>query len=113
MATNALEVSTRAERFPIRIPVRYRRPHSPEWLETWTENVSRSGVLFRADRTLNPTTTVEVTLELPPTNGDGAHAWVVCKGKVARVDHPHNGATSPILAVAIHHYRLTRKWQPN
>jgi hypothetical protein len=113
MATRALEASTRPERFPIRIPVRYRKPHTPQWLEAWTENVSRSGVLFRTDSTFKPTTNVEVTLKLPPTRGDGAHAWVVCKGEVVRVDQTHNGEIAPTLAVAIHHYRLTRKWQPN
>lgn len=113
MASSPRGVSTRPERFEICVPVRYRRPHSPEWLEAWTENISRSGVLFRTDNTFKPTTMLEMTIELPPTNGDGAHAWIVCKGQVIRVGATHNGAISPTLAVAIHHYRLTRNRQPN
>jgi hypothetical protein len=113
MAKRVQEPSTRAERFPIHLPVRYRIPRSPEWFEARTENVSRSGVLFRTERIFKPTTTVQVRLELPPTNGDGAHAEVVCKGEVVRVEQTLGGGISPALAVEILDYRFTRKRQPN
>jgi len=104
---------TRAKRFFIQIPVRYRVPDSPEWLEAQTENVSYTGVLFRTKSILKPTTNLEVRLELPPTKGDGGHPEVVCKCQVVRVDK-HPGRKSPTaLAVAIQDYRLTRTPQPN
>jgi len=97
----------------VHIPVRYRLPHSPEWFEAQTENVSHTGVLFRTECILEPRTIVDVRLELPPTNGDGFHAEVVCKCEVVRVDQTYGGGIAPALAVAIHNYRLTRKLQPN
>jgi hypothetical protein len=113
MAKRVHEVSARAERFPVQIPVRYRIPHGPEWFEARTENVSHTGVLFRTKSILKPTTLLEVRLELPPTNGNRSHAEVVCKCEVVRVEQARGGGISPALAVAIHDYRLTRNPQPN
>jgi hypothetical protein len=112
-AKRAEEASARAERFQVQLPVRYRIPHSPEWFEARTENVSCTGVLFRTNCILKPTTLLEVRLELPPTKRIGTQAEVVCKCEVVRVEQIHSGGISPALAVAIHDYRLTRKRQPN
>lgn len=113
MARRLNEALTRAERFLVEIPVRYRIPRSPEWFEARTENVSHTGVLFRSKCILQPTTIVDVRLQIPPTNGDGAHAEVVCKGEVVRVEQTPGGGVSPALAVALHNYRITRKRLPN
>jgi len=113
MGSGLPEASARAKRFPLQIPLRYRLPHTPDWVEARTENVSRTGVLFQSERVFKPTTMVDVRLEIPPTNGNGAHAEVVCKCEVVRVEQPRESRISPALAVAIHRYRFTRKWQPN
>jgi hypothetical protein len=113
MARRLPEASGRAARFPVHIPVRYRLPHSPEWLEARTENVSHTGVLFRTKCILKPTTIVDVRLEIPPTNVDGSHGEVVCKCEVVRVDKVRGRKTSPGLAMAIRNYRFTRKQEPN
>lgn len=113
MARRLRQVSTRANRFPVQIPIRYRLPQSPEWIESQTENVSHTGVLFRTKSILKPTTIVDVRLEFPPTNGDGTHAEVVCKCEVIRVDQTRGRKTSRGLAVAIRNYRFTRKQEPN
>lgn len=112
-ARSGREASTRAERFPVQIPVRYRIPKSPEWFAARTENVSHTGVLFRAEYLFQPTTMVEVRLELPPTNKGGVNAEVVCKCEVVRVEQTRAGGIPPALAVAILDYRLTRKQRPN
>lgn len=106
------DVSTRAVRFPVRMPVRYRLPRNPQWFEASTENVSRTGVLFRSDCDLKPATMVDVTLQVPLVNRDGDHAEVVCKCKVVRTEEPCNGSISPAVAVAIHNYRFRRKRLP-
>jgi len=113
MARGFSEASTRANRFPVHIPLRFRLPHRPEWVEARTENASRTGVLFRSECIFKPTTRVEVRLEIPSTNGDGAHAEVVCECEVVRVEQTRGAEISPALAVAIHKYRFTRKCQPN
>ena len=107
------EASTRAERFPVHIPVRYHLPHSPEWFEARTENVSHTGVLFRSERIFKPATIVDVHLVIPPTSGGGAHAEVVCKCEVVRVEQNRGARIFPALALAIHNYRFMRKGRPN
>ena len=114
MVKRTHQASTRAERFPVHIPVRYRLPHSSEWFEAWTENVSRSGILFRTERpTFQPTTTLDVRLEFPPVSGEGVHVEAVCQGEVVRVEQACHGGISPAIAIAIHHYRLAQKRLPN
>jgi len=108
------EAPVRAQRFPIHIPIRYRIPSSRDWLVACTENVSCSGVLFRTECTFDPTTTLDLRLELPAINDKhGIHGEVVCKGEVVRME-PTDGVGTPLaVAVAIHNYRLAKKKQPN
>jgi hypothetical protein len=112
MARKPAEASTRAERFQVHMPVRYRVPDSPEWLEGCTENVSHTGVLFRTKSILKPSTLVDVRLEVPPTRTDGSRAEVVCKCEVVRVEKSGK-KNAPALAFAIRNYRFTRKQEPN
>ena len=42
MARKLQDGSIRAERFQVHMPVLYRTPDSPEWIETRTENVSHT-----------------------------------------------------------------------
>ena len=109
------EASGRARRFPIHIPIRYRLPRSPHWFEAFTENVSRSGVLFRTDRVFEPTTDLDLRLELPQVdNGEGVRGEVVCKGKVVRTDRSADREGIPAsVAVSIHRYWLAQKREPN
>lgn len=102
--------SDRAPRFPIHIPIRYRRLHSRDWLVGSTENVSRSGVLFRAERPFELAAILDLRLELPQTNDqDRVRAEIACKGEVVRVDLTYDAGGSVAVAVAIHDYRLVQK----
>jgi hypothetical protein len=106
--------SGRAPRFPIHIPIRYRIPRSPRWFVACTENVSRSGVLFRTECVFEPTTPLDLRLELPSVdNGDGLHGEIVCKGEVVRMNQPDPVGIPPTVAVAIHNYRLAQKRRQN
>ncbi len=109
------EASGRARRFPIHIPVRYRMAHSPEWFDAYTENVSRSGVLFRTERTFEPTTALDIRLELPAVdNGERVRGEVVCKGEVVRMDPSDDREGIPSgVAVAFHRYWMTQKRETN
>jgi hypothetical protein len=108
------EAPVRAQRFPIHIPIRYRIPSSRDWLVACTENVSCSGVLFRTECAFDPTTTLDLRLELPPINNKhGIHGEVVCKGEVVRMEPTDGVGTSPTVGVAILNYRLAKKKQPN
>jgi len=102
--------SDRAPRFPIHIPIRYRMLHSRDWLVGSTENVSRSGVLFRAERPFELTATLDLRLELPPINNDDrVRGEIACKGEVVRVEWTYDAGGSVAVAVAIHDYRLVQK----
>lgn len=106
------EAPVRAQRFPIHVPIRYRISSSRDWLVASTENVSRSGILFRTDCVFEPTTPLDLRLELPPINNKaGIHAEVICKGEVVRIEHTDGVGTPPAVAVAIHNYRLAKKKQ--
>ncbi|MGA9058162.1 MAG: PilZ domain-containing protein [Terriglobia bacterium] len=108
-----MKASNRAARFPIHIPVRYREPCGRAWIEGKTENISRSGVLFRTESVLSPKTAVEVRLALPVVIEDEAPCEILCKGVVVRVEQSSIRGAPPALAVAIQHYRLSRGRQVN
>ena len=102
---------TRAERFRINIPVRYREPHSPTWFEGRTENISYSGVLLRTDVSLQPQTALELRFELPVAVLGEARGEIVCKGAVVRIEENPISGIPTALAVAIRGYRMTRGGQ--
>lgn len=104
----APEGATRAERFAICIPVRYREPRSSKWFEGRTENISYSGVLFRTEFPLRPKTTVEMRIELPVAVLGEAPGEIVCKGAVVRIEESPISGIPPALAVALRGYRMAR-----
>ena len=109
MGRRVEETSTRAERFHVEMPVRYRLPDSREWYEALTENVSRTGVLIRGECEFPPATLVDVLLEVPQLSRDDGPAEVVCQGEVVRKEGPRRSNLFPAVAVAIHNFRLRRK----
>ena len=100
--------STRAKRFAIHIPIRYRKPHTSRWFEGKTENISYSGVLFRAEIPLQPRTTIELRFELPVAILGEAGGEIVCKGVVVRIEENPVSGIPPALAVSIGGYRMAR-----
>jgi hypothetical protein len=106
------EAWSRAARFPVQLPIRYRLPHSPEWFEARTENVSHTGVLLRTESIFKPNTILDLRLELPSPVGNGSPAAVVCKCEVVRVEQTRGRGAPPALALAILNYRLRRQPRP-
>jgi hypothetical protein len=76
--------SQRAARFIMETPVRYRIVGDIDWRQGQTENISRSGVLFRVERALVPSASIEMRLALPVTLAGEAAASIVCLGRVVR-----------------------------
>jgi PilZ domain len=98
----------RARRFLIQTRLRYRVKRERTWREGKTENMSRSGLLFRGEFVIKPTTQIEISMVLPSgILGDGA-AEVVCRGTVVRTVPPASAGSMPGLATTISHYRLVR-----
>jgi hypothetical protein len=112
MGTRHHQTESRAIRFPLHLPMHYRTPASEEWLEARTENVSRTGVLFETKRILEPSTEVDLKLEVPPPVGQGTHAEVICRCQVVRVEGSNPDRIAPVVAVEIKNYRFARRGVP-
>jgi len=114
MLTKRQQDPGRARRFPIRIPIRFRIPRSTDWFVACTENVSRSGVVFRTERAFEPATALDMRMELPRTDhNDSVRAEIVCKGEVVRVEQSDPHGVPQTVAVAIRQYRFAQKRLPN
>jgi hypothetical protein len=72
---------SRAQRFPIKLPLRYREIGTTPWLKGSTVNISRTGVLFQAERDFPVQTVLEMRIRFP-------EAVVACRGPVVREQVP-------------------------
>jgi DNA-binding response OmpR family regulator len=105
-AVRAREVApTRAQRFQLHLPLRYRRLGETAWHVGTTENISRSGLLFQADESLQPNSQLEINLVLPAEIAGLSGTEVVCRGEVVRTVEPQ-GSMSPALAARILQYHF-------
>ena len=98
--------SFRAQRFKLRLPIRYRPVGEPDWRSGTTENISRSGVLFRAQEALQPMAQLEISLVLPPEIAGVSAAEVVCRGEIVRTVEPDTATLHPALAAKILQYHF-------
>ena len=105
-AARAREIPpSRAQRFQLHLPLRYRRLGEATWHVGTTENISRSGLLFQADETLQPNSQLEINLVLPAEIAGLSGTEVVCRGEVVRTIEPQ-GSLSPALAARILQYHF-------
>jgi len=110
MSTKTSNPSTdRARRFALHLPVYFRQPDSPIWLEGTTENISYTGVLVRSSVPLVPDTSLELRLQLALGAKLDQASEIRCKGSVVRVEQRHTPEASVALAVAIRDYRIVRR----
>lgn len=105
--TRPREVSpSRAQRFQLHLPLRYRRLGEKQWHEGKTENISRSGLLFQADEALQPNSQLEISLVLPAEIAGLSATEVVCRGEVVRTVESAEKSISPALAARILQYHF-------
>jgi hypothetical protein len=103
-----LSVKNRARRFGIQIHLRYRLSGESKWWKGTTENISRSGVLFRGEEFAEPNTPLEMSFVLPEEIFGMRRAEVVCRGTVIWSERPKRPGVFPALASTISHYRFIR-----
>ena len=96
----------RAQRFQLHLPLRYRRLGDKQWHVGTTENISRSGLLFRGDDALQPNCQLEINLVLPTEIAGLSGTEVVCRGEVVRTVDPQGDTMSPALAARILQYHF-------
>jgi PAS domain S-box-containing protein len=97
---------SRAQRFQLHLPLRYRRLGEKQWHDGKTENISRSGMLFQGDEVLQPSSQLEINLVLPAEIAGLSSTEVVCRGEVVRTVEPGNTTLNPALAARILQYHF-------
>ena len=63
----------------------YREAGNPNWLEGQTENISRSGVLFRAKNPIHPDTQIQLLIEIPLEVAGSDAGLSMCEARAVRV----------------------------
>jgi PAS domain S-box-containing protein len=103
------DVGLRAPRISAHVPLRYRIAGEQAWRETTTQNISRSGVLFASDQSLEPKIELEISLKLPPEleGIGGAEVW--CRGEVVRNVVPRSSDVPAALAAKFLEYRFVSR----
>lgn len=102
----------RALRFAIPISILYRTPGDETWAKGWTENISKSGVLFRTDRPIEVDTPVELLMEIPTWISSTVSGKIICRGRIVRAEPPSPLEQRPAVAAAILEYELARPADP-
>jgi CheY-like chemotaxis protein len=97
---------SRAQRFQLHLPLKYRRLDENNWHDGETRNISRSGLLFQAEALLQPNVVLEINLVLPAEIAGLSPTEVVCRGEVVRTVQPAGEAMPPALAARILQYRF-------
>ena len=95
----------RARRFNLHLPLRYRPLGEKSWRPGTTENISRSGLLFKAQESLNPAVLLEISLVLPAEIAGLPATEVICRGEVVRSVEAQ-GQVTPALAAKILQYHF-------
>ena len=99
-------VPFRAQRFKLHLPLRYRQIGQHDWRVGTTENISRSGLLFRAEEAIAPNIQLEINLVLPAEIAGLASTEVMCRGEVVRTVEAETPSMSPALAAKILQYHF-------
>ena len=87
----------RAPRFAIPISMLYREEGDSNWLQGQTENISRSGVLFSAEKAIRADTQIHLLIEIPLEVGGREAGLSMCMARAVRTV---DGAR-PFVAAAI------------
>jgi PAS domain S-box-containing protein len=98
--------STRAQRFQLHLPLKYRQLNEENWHDGETKNISRSGLLFQAEDLLQPNVILEINLVLPAEIAGLSATEVVCRGEVVRTVNANGEKMPPALAAKILQYHF-------
>ncbi len=104
--TQDREQALRAQRFRIEVPLRYRQIGENDWRTGKTENISRSGMLFRAEQVIPTNVQLEINLVLPAEIAGLSAAEVICRGEIVRTMDAPEPAMPPAMAAKILQYHF-------
>jgi len=97
---------SRAQRFQLHLPLKYRQLGEKDWHEGKTRNISRSGMLFEAEDALQPNAVLEINLVLPAEIAGLSPTEVVCRGEIVRTVKAKGETIVPELAARILQYHF-------
>jgi hypothetical protein len=97
---------SRAPRFHLQLPLKYRRLDEQRWHDGETRNISRSGLLFEAEDFLQPNVQLEINLVLPAEIAGLSPTEVVCRGEIVRTVKSAADEMPPALAAKILQYHF-------
>jgi len=97
----------RAPRFPLEFPLLYRAGEDLPWQVGHGTNISRSGLLFRAEQPLRMRAPLELSFVMPVSIPGDYAATVVCQGHVVR-QAPRSSRGGVLVAATIDSYRFHR-----
>jgi len=97
---------SRAQRFQLQLPLKYRQVDEERWHEGKTQNISRSGLLFQGEESLQPNALLEINLVLPSEIAGLSPTEVVCRGEIVRTVQAEGVEMPPALAAKILQYRF-------
>jgi len=103
---------SRPTRFKLKTPLRYRGSSEFQWHDGITENISCTGVLFRADGPVEPRTPIAIRFTLPQAIAGQTPIEVTCDAYVVRrasISSPEDRGFS--IAAAILNYHLPTERQ--
>jgi len=106
------QFSPRAPRYAIPLAVLYRASGEKTWLEGRTENISKTGVLVRAEHTLVPPTWIEMLLDIPADLPSPFSGTTICRGRIVRAVGPSTLERRPAFAATITEYETSRVFDP-
>jgi PAS domain S-box-containing protein len=97
---------SRAPRFQLHLPLKYRLLDEEKWHDGETRNISRSGLLFQAEDLLQPNVQLEINLVLPAEIAGLSPTEVVCRGQIVRTVKSAGEEMHPALAAKILQYHF-------
>jgi DNA-binding response OmpR family regulator len=100
------EQASRAQRFRIEVPLRYRQVGENDWRTGRTENISRSGMLFRAEQIIPTNVQLEINLVLPAEIAGLSATEVTCRGEIVRIMDAPEPTMPPAMAAKILQYHF-------
>ena len=86
--------------------IKYREVGTAAWRRGTVENISQTGILFRATDVMERDAEVEMILEMPPEITGQQHAQVIARGMVVRSVPAENATDKPAIAAGIWDYRV-------
>jgi len=97
---------SRAPRFQLHLPLKYRLLDEEKWHDGETRNISRSGLLFQAEDLLQPNVQLEINMVLPAEIAGLSPTEVVCRGQIVRTVKSAGEEMHPALAAKILQYHF-------